>query len=61
MNWKQQRGGFLSIPWGTLGASLLGNVIPGKGVIPAGNGVIRGGNGLKKKKGCWRSPHPFSK
>lgn len=47
---KKQRGGCFSIPWGTLGASLLGNVILRKGVIPAGNGVIKDGNGLKKER-----------
>ena len=35
---KQQKGGFLSILFGTLGASLLGNVIAGKGIVRAGSG-----------------------
>ena len=26
---KEQKGGFLSMPLGTLGASLLGNILPG--------------------------------
>ena len=32
---KKQRGGFLSMLFGTLGASLLGNMLAGKGVIRA--------------------------
>ena len=36
---KEQRGGFLSILLGTLGATLLGNMLSsGKGVIRAGYG-----------------------
>ena len=42
---KEQRGGFLSMLLGTLGASLLGDVLSkglsGKGVIRAGEGTIR--------------------
>ena len=30
---KEQKGGFLSILLGTLGASLLGNILAGKGAI----------------------------
>ena len=33
---------------GTLGASLLGNVLAGKGVIRAGEGTTRVGYGSKK-------------
>ena len=45
---KEQSGGFLSRLLGTLGASLLGNVLAGKGVIRAGygskgQGTIRAG------------------
>ena len=39
---KEQRGGFISMLLGTLGASLLGNLLTG------GKGVIRAGKGLKK-------------
>ena len=46
---KEQRGGFLSMLLGTLGASLLGDVLSkglsGKGVIRAGEGTIRAGKG----------------
>ena len=33
---KEQRGGFLSMLLGTLGASLLGNMLAGKGITRAG-------------------------
>ena len=33
---------------GTLGASLLGNMLAGKGIIRAGEGTIRAGYGSKK-------------
>ena len=46
---KEQRGGFLSMLLGTLGASLLGDVLSkglsGRGVIRAGEGTIRAGEG----------------
>ena len=45
---KEQKGGFLSMLLGTLGASLLGNMLAGKGVIRAGEGTIRAGYGSKK-------------
>ena len=49
---KKQRGGFLSMLLGTLGASLLGNILSkglsGKGVIRAGEGTIRAGYGSKR-------------
>ena len=48
---KEQRGGFLSMLLGTLGASLLGDILSkglsGKGVIRAGEGTIRAGYGSK--------------
>ena len=40
---KEQRGGFLSMLLGTLGASLLGNLLTG------GKGVIRASEGIKRK------------
>ena len=49
---KKQRGGFLSMLLGTLGASLLCDLLTkslsGKGVIRAGEGTIRAGYGSKK-------------
>ena len=48
---KEQRGGFLRMLLGTLGASLLGDVLSkglsGKGVIRADEGTIRAGYGSK--------------
>ena len=38
---KEQKGGFLSILLDTLGASLLGNLLTGKGTIREGEGTIR--------------------
>ena len=35
---KEQKGGFLSMLLGTLGASLLGNILAGKGIVRAGSG-----------------------
>ena len=45
---KEQKGRFLSMLLGTLGASLLGKLLADKGVIRAGEGTIRAGNGSKK-------------
>ena len=46
---KEQRGGFLSMLLGTLGASLLGNLLTGgKGIVRAGDGIVRPGSGNKK-------------
>ena len=49
---KEQRGGFLSMLLGTLGASFLGDVLSkglsGKGVIRAGEGTVRTGYGSKR-------------
>ena len=48
---KEQKGGFLSMLLGTLGASLLGNLLAGKGIVRAGSGnkkgkgIIRAGSG----------------
>ena len=49
---KEQRGGFLGMLLGTLGASLLGDILSkglsGKGVIRAGEGTIRAGEVSKR-------------
>ena len=44
---KEQKGGFLSMLLRTLGASLLGNVLAGKGINRAGKGrgIKRAGEG----------------
>ena len=55
---REQKGGFLSMLLGTLGASSFGNILTGKGVTVtrqgqginrAGEGVIRAGYGNKNK------------
>ena len=49
---KEQKGGFLSMLLGTLGASLLGDLLTkklsGRVFIRAGEGTVRGGYGSKK-------------
>ena len=45
---KKQRGGFLSMLLGTLGASLLGNLLSGKGLAHAGEEIVRAVEGVKK-------------
>ena len=45
---KEQKGGFLSMLWVTLGASLLENLLAGKG-------IVRAGSGKKKGKGMTRA------
>ena len=45
---KEQKGRFLSLLLGTLGVSLLGNMLAGKGVIRAGEGTARVSYGSKK-------------
>ena len=48
---KEQRGGFLSMLLGTLGASLLVNLLTGgKGIMRAGDGIVRAGEGSGSKK-----------
>ena len=47
---KEQRGGFLSMLLGTLGASLLGNLLSGKGLAHAAEGIVRAGEGIKTKR-----------
>ena len=51
---KEQRGGFLSILLGTLGASLLGNL------LTVGKGVICAGEGIKKKSNLLIPFHPLT-
>ena len=47
----EQRGGFLSMLLGTLGASLLGNLLSGgKGIMRAGDGIVRAGEGSGSKR-----------
>ena len=44
---KEQKGGFLRMLLGTLGASLLGNLLTGKGIARAGTGDKKG-KGIKR-------------
>ena len=50
---KEQKGGFLGMLLGTLGASLLENLLSGKGIVRAGAGnkngkrILRAGFGNK--------------
>ena len=43
---KEQNGGFLGMFLGTLGASLLGNLLTGSGIIRADKKTIRAGENL---------------
>ena len=58
---KEQKGGFLSMLLSTSGASLLGNLLTGKGVLRVGSGnkkgkgTFRTGCGSKKEKGIVRA------
>ena len=45
---KEQKGGFLSMLLGALGASLLGNMLVGKGFIRVGEGTAKVGYGSKR-------------
>ena len=46
---KEQKEGFFSMLLGTLGASLLENLLTGKGTNRAGEGIVRAGYGNKNK------------
>ena len=58
---KEQKGGFLRMLLGTLGATLLGNLLSGKGIVRAGSGnnkgkgILRAGLGNNKGKGILRA------
>ena len=56
---KEQKGGFLTVLLGTLGVSLLGNILSGWGINRAGErviatrkgrGIVRAGYGNKNNK-----------
>ena len=57
---KEQRGGFLSMLLGTLRASLLGNLLTGKGMMRAGEGIVRAGEGAKKNLNSLLPFHPLT-
>ena len=46
---KEQKGGFLSLLLGTLGASLLGNLLAGKGINRAWEGMVGAVEGNKSE------------
>ena len=48
---KEQKRGFLSMSLGTLGASLLGNLLAGKGIVRAGPGRPSSSTSYENKKG----------
>ena len=50
MKKKEKKFGFLSMLLGTLGASLLGNLLSGKGIVRTGEGIARAGYGSSIKK-----------
>ena len=53
---KEQKGGFLSMLLGTLGASLLGDLLTGKGILRAGLGrPLSSASKNKKGKGIVRA------
>ena len=47
---KEQKGGFLGMVLDTLGASLLGNLLTGKGTIRAGEGIFRAGESTSQEQ-----------
>ena len=47
---KEQKRGFFSMLLGTLGASLLWNILSGRGINRAGEGIVRAGYGNKNNK-----------
>ena len=60
---KEQNGRFLGMLLGTFGASLLGNMLTGKGIVRAGyrnkegKEILRAGYG---NKNIWIPPHPLT-
>ena len=63
---KEQKGRFLGMSLGTLGASLLGNMLTGKGIARAGygnkegKGILRSGYENKEGKGILRAGYGSS-
>ena len=61
---KKQNRGFLIMLLGTLGASLLGNLLVGKGIVRAGCGNKKGKKNCKswlwKRIGFLMLPHPLT-
>ena len=61
---KEQEGGFLGMLLGTLGASLLGNMLAGKGIVRTGYWNKKGTEMLRacygSKKNILIPPHPLT-
>ena len=58
---KEQGGGFLSVLIGTLGASLLGNLLTGgKGMMRVGEGIVRAGEQTNKNLNSLLPFHPLT-
>ena len=61
---KEQKGRFLSLLLGTLGASVLGNMLAGKGIVRAGSGNKKGKELLElvlEKNGIFNAASSFNK
>ena len=58
---KEQKGGFLSVLLGTLGVSLLGNLLSGKGTVRTGEGIVTADYGSSVKKKSSNSTTSFNK
>ena len=56
---KEQRRGFLSMLSGTLGTSLLVNILTGKGINRTREGVVRAGYGNKKGRKVTRKRQDY--
>ena len=63
---NEQNGGLLGMLLGTLGASLLGNMLIRKEILMAGygnkkrKGILRAGYGSSIKNIFWFHPHPLT-
>ena len=51
---KEQKGGFLSMLLGTLGTSLLGNLLSGEGIVRAGSGNKNRKRKRNRKSWLWK-------
>ena len=58
---KEQKGAFLSMSLGTLGVSLLGNLLSGKRTVRTGEGIVRAGyrSSIKKSSNSTKSFNKF--
>ena len=58
---KEQKGGFLNMLLGTLGASLLGNLLTGKGILRAGSGNKKGKELAQENNGNFNPAPSYNK